>query len=305
VEVTGGALTRPVAGGWTAGAISSRRIVTGDGAAEYVVADMASEVMFGLSHGDTDGSYADIDYAIYTQPQPTQLVTVYENGVNKGTFGPYAVGDRLQVSVEGAVVTYRRNGLLLYTSPSVPTYPLNVDVSLYAGRIEGARLTGSLSSAPVIEASVAWTNPVNVTDSGGILQRPTGYGWDAGAVSMQTLTGDGYVEYPVSSLSDYVMFGLGTGDSNQGYADIEYATYAYPGTGQLLVYEGGVYRAAGGSYAVGDKLRVAVEGGVVKFRKNGVLVYSSMVPPTYPLNVDTSLYSTGATVSGAKIGREE
>ena len=31
----------------------------------------------------------------------------------------------------------------------------------------------------------------------------------------------------------------------------------------------------------------------------------AVVPPTYPLNVDTSLYSTGATVSGAKIGREE
>jgi hypothetical protein len=44
---------------------------------------------------------------------------------------------------------------------------------------------------------------------------------------------------------------------------------------------------------------------VVKYRKNGVLVYSSIVPPTYPLNVDTSLYSPGATVAGAKIGREE
>jgi len=29
------------------------------------------------------------------------------------------------------------------------------------------------------------------------------------------------------------------------------------------------------------------------------------VPPSYPLNVDTSLYSTGATITGARIGREQ
>jgi hypothetical protein len=304
VEVTGDALTRPVAGGWTAGAISSRRIATGSGGAEYAVADMASYVMFGLSHGDTDGSYADIDYAIYTYP-PTGQVMVYENGAYRGQFGPYTPGDRLRVSVEDGVVSYWKNGGLLYTSLTAPTYPLILDVSLYAGRIEGSRLTGNLSSVPVIEESVAWTNLVNVTDSAGTLQLPTGVGWNAGAVSTQTLSGDGYVEYPVSSLGDYVMFGLGTGDTDQGYADIEHAVYTYPPTGQLYIYEAGVYRAWGGSYAVGDKLRVAVEGGAVKYRKNGVLLYSSTVPPTYPLNVDTSLYSTGATVAGAKIGREQ
>jgi hypothetical protein len=193
------------------------------------------------------------------------------------------------------------NGGLLYTSLTAPTYSLILDVSLYAGRIEGARLTANVSS----EESVVWTNLVNVTDSGGTLQRPTGAGWNAGAVSTQMLSGDGYVEYQVSSLSDYVMFGLGSGDTDQGYADIEYAIYTCPGTGYLYIYEGGVYRAWAGSYAVGDKLRVSVEGGVVKYRMNGVPVYSSTVPQTYPLNVDTSLYSTGATVLGAKIGREE
>jgi hypothetical protein len=265
---------------------------------------MASYVMFGLSHGDTDGSYADIDYTLYTYP-PTGQVMVFENGVYRGQFGAYVPGDQLRVSVEGGVVSYWKNESQLYASLTAPTYPLILDVSLYAGRIEGALLTGDLSSVPVIEESVVWTNLGNVTDSGGTLQRPTGAGWNAGAVSAQTLTGDGYVEYPVSSLTDYVMFGLGTGDSNQGYADLEYALYTYPGTGQLYIYEGGVYRAGRGSYAVGDKLRVAVEGGVVRYRKNGALVYSSTVPPTYPLNVDTSLYSPGATVAGAIIGREE
>ena len=30
-----------------------------------------------------------------------------------------------------------------------------------------------------------------------------------------------------------------------------------------------------GSYVVGDRLRVAVEGGVVKYRRNGTLLYTS------------------------------
>jgi hypothetical protein len=43
----------------------------------------------------------------------------------------------------------------------------------------------------------------------------------------------------------------------------------------------------------------------VKYRKNGALLYGSAVAPTFPLTVDTSLYSAGASVSGAKVGREE
>jgi len=301
VEVQGDALVRPGAGGWTAGAISSRRIASGNGAAAYVVADLTSYAMFGLGHGDTDGGYADIEYAIYTYP-PTGQLMVYESGVFRGTFGPYAAGDTLKVSVEDGVVAYWKNGALQYSSTVPAQYPLVIDVSVYTGRIEGARLSGNASSVPIVEEAVTWTNLVGVSDSGGTLQRPTGSGWNAGAVSTQTLTGDGYVEYQVSSLSDYVMFGLGTGDTDQGYGDIDYAIYTYPGTGYLYIYEGGVYRTGGGTYAVGDRLRVALEGGVVRYLRNGALLYTSTVAPTLPLDVDTSLYSAGATIFGARIG---
>ncbi len=152
--------------------------------------------MFGLSHGDTDGSYADIDFALFTCPA-TGEVMVFEGGAYRGTFGTYSAGDVLAVTVEDGAVSYRRNGALLHTSSVAPVYPLVLDVSLYWGGIEGARLFGNISSVP--EEAVTWTNLVNVTDSGGTLQRPTGYGWDAGAVSAQTLAGDGYAEYTVST----------------------------------------------------------------------------------------------------------
>ena len=46
----------------------------------------------------------------------------------------------------------------------------------------------------------------------------------------------------------------------------------------------------------GDRFQVAVEGTAVKYRQNGVVLYESMVPVTpasYPLVLDTALFSTG------------
>jgi hypothetical protein len=40
---------------------------------------------------------------------------------------------------------------------------------------------------------------------------------------------------------------------------------------------------------------------VVGYYKNGVLFYTSAVSPTYPLLVDTSLRSTGATLSNVTL----
>jgi hypothetical protein len=97
------------------------------------------------------------------------------------------------------------------------------------------------------------------------------------------------------------MFGLSNGDTDQGYADIDFAFYTYPGTGQLMVFEKGVYRGQFGAYAPGDKLRVSVDSGVVRYWWKGVLVYASSQASAFPLRVDTSLYSTGASVQDATL----
>ena len=97
------------------------------------------------------------------------------------------------------------------------------------------------------------------------------------------------------------MFGLSNGDSGQGYADIDYAFYTYAATSQLWLYEKGVRLAILGVYSAGDKLRIAVSGGVVTYWWKGVLVRTSSQVPVLPLRVDTSLYQTGATVQGATL----
>src|SRR5262249_50688365 len=58
----------------------------------------------------------------------------------------------------------------------------------------------------------------------------------------------------------------------------------------------GVYKTTLGSYAPGDRLRVAVEGQTVRYYWNGVLSYTSSVTPVLPLIADTSLYQTGSTI---------
>ena len=48
-------------------------------------------------------------------------------------------------------------------------------------------------------------------------------------------------------------------------------------------------------------MRVAVESGVVKYRKNGVVFYTSGSSPTYPLLADTALYTSGSTLTNVVI----
>ncbi|HJS58455.1 MAG TPA: hypothetical protein VKA01_10175, partial [Vicinamibacteria bacterium] len=123
-----------------------------------------------------------------------------------------------------------------------------------------------------------------------------------GAVSAQSLaSGDGYVEFTASETTTFRMLGLSKGDTDQNYTDVDFAIYPAAG-GTLYVYEKGVSRGTFGSYVTGDKLRVAVEGGVVRYRRNGAALYTSTTPPSYPLLVDTALYSQGATINSAVVG---
>ena len=149
---------------------------------------------------------------------------------------------------------------------------------------------------------VTWTNAVGISVSGNNLTKTAADGWgNAGASSTQSIaSGDGYVETTISETNKYRMVGLSNGDSHQNYDDIDFALYPAVG-GTLYIYEGGVSKGTFGTYATGDVLRVAVEGGVVKYRKNGTLLYTSTVSPTYPLLVDTALYTNGSTISNVVI----
>jgi hypothetical protein len=150
------------------------------------------------------------------------------------------------------------------------------------------------------EEKLTWTNAVGVTVSGsGLTSTATGWGTSGAGSTAAIVSGDGFAEFTATETSTCKMFGLSRGDTDQNFTDIDFAIYlAY---GSLYVYEAGVYKAAMGTYAVADRLRVAVEGGQVKYKKNGATLYISSVAPVYPLLVDTALYHYGATITDARL----
>lgn len=142
VTASGNSLTKTASGtDWgNAGAISSQQIASGDGYVEVTASEANTHRMFGLSNGNTDAGYQDIDFAFY---QDSGAIRIYEAGVLKGYFGTYASGDKLRVSVTGGVVTYSKNGTTFYTSTKTPTFPLLVDAAL---KDQGATLNSAVIS---------------------------------------------------------------------------------------------------------------------------------------------------------------
>jgi hypothetical protein len=283
-----------------------QQIPSGDGYVEITASETTSYRMFGFSNGDTDASYQDIDFGL--DLTPGGAIYVFEKGANMGTFGLYASGDLLRVSVVGGIVRYSRNGTVFYTSTQAPAYPLLVDTWLYH---VGATLNNAVIAATVPPpppppppsggAPVVWTALVGVTPSGNSLTKTTASGVNSGAVSVQQIaSGDGYVEITASETTSYRMFGFSNGDTDASYQDIDFGLDLTPG-GTIYVFEKGANKGAFGSYATGDLLRMSVVGGVVRYSRNGSVFYTSTQAPAYPLLVDTWLYYVGATLNNAVI----
>src|SRR5205823_14625079 len=143
--------------------------------------------------------------------------------------------------------------------------------------------------------AVLWTQLVNVTVEGSSLRKTAGCDGcqDAGAVSSQTITsGDGFMEFTASETTTIRVAGLSRGNTNTASADIDFGVKLWP-NGVAEVRENDLYRADT-PYVSGDVFRVAVQSGVIRYSKNGVVFYTSTVAPTYPLLVDTSLHSLNA-----------
>ena len=83
------------------------------------------------------------------------------------------------------------------------------------------------------DPAVVWTNLVNATVNGTVLQKTAGWDGadDAGGTSQQELTaGDGYVEFTVDEADTFWLGGLSHGNIDTGYADIDFA-FRFNGAG--------------------------------------------------------------------------
>ena len=143
-------------GAWDSGC-SSVQTFAGDGYAEHTSLELTTARMFGLSTSDGNANYTSIGYALSCKTDGT--LEVWESGASKGAAGSYAAGDVLRVSRIAAVITYLKNGVVIYTSLTASTGALLIDVSLFTANatIKNPKLYDR--GNPV---AITWQNVVGV-----------------------------------------------------------------------------------------------------------------------------------------------
>jgi hypothetical protein len=239
-------------------------------------------------------------------------------GTQQPTFnvaaGDYGAAQTVTVTVgtAGAVIHYTLNGTDPTESDATVASGGTVSVSatatlkarafttgLYPSRVTAARYTIGLGSATT--EPVVWTNVVNATTSdSSLLKNYASSSYDAGATSTRAFDStDGYLEFQAVAANGQRTAGLSFGDTDATNDDIDYGLVLTGST--VRVIESGVDRGSFGSYAANDVFRVSVENGVVKYRKNGTLLYTSAVAPRYPLLIDASLLTNGVEIRSATI----
>ena len=165
----------------------------------------------------------------------------------------------------------------------------------------GLALAVCLPSFASAQTTGAWTNTVNVAAADGSLTKNAGCDLcpDSGAASAARITGDGYAEF-VPAFGHRITAGLSTDlSASTGVASMDYAFSLWP-NGAFEIREKGIYRGEG-MFSAGDRFRIAVEGGTVVYRRNGVPIQTSSAPPAFPMALDVTLSSTGASLTRAAV----
>jgi hypothetical protein len=272
----------------------SAAVLGGNGFVEFVPA-AGQRLAAGLSSdlsASPDGRT--IDYAISSWPNGA--FEIRERGIYRAE-GWFAAGDRFRISIDGSTVTYSRNGAPIYTSAAAPVFPMALDVTLSSA---GASILESrIVSLPT---TVIWADAINVAASAGALTKVGGCDGcpDAGAHSAMRLTGEGYAEF-VAPAGHRTIAGLSADlTASTSGQTLNYGFSLWP-NGAWEIRELGVYKRDG-SFSDGDRFRVAIEGKVVVYRRNGFPVYTSATAPVFPLVFDVTLSSIGATLTGATMG---
>ncbi len=173
VSINGGDISKNTTTGWNnSGLTSSETINSGNGFVSAKV-DTGSSRMIGLSKGNSNSDYADIDFAIYPSGNNWEI---YEGGVGVGSSGPYTSGDTLSVEASGNKILYKKNGAVVYVSSTTLTsnnYPLLMDTAFYdTGSLKDVQMCIGICNSSSVETLLDRSgNNNNATQDTG-LSRP-------------------------------------------------------------------------------------------------------------------------------------
>lgn len=242
---------------------------------------------------------------------PAVSITAPASGAK--IYGTVTITVRASDDVGVAGVQYKLNGVKVGGEVTTPPFSFTWDTmtsgdgtyTIKAIARDAAGNTTTSAGLPVTvkndRATVTWTNLVNATAAGAALEKTGGCDGcpDAGAVSSQTVSSDGYAEFRVSETSSLRIVGLDKKEDAASAAPVKFGIVLQPG-GIAEVREKGQYRAET-PFSSGDTFRISVSGGVVRYTKNGATIYESGLTPGGTMRVRASLYSTSSTITGAVV----
>ena len=191
---------------------------------------------FNAVGNNTTASFEDIDYAIFLRDDD---LIVFENGVNRGTFGTYTAADTLSIRKSGTTISYLRNDEVFYTSTvAANASDYYIDTSFRNGnyRIENISLSsGSLAYNGIDPDTDGINNALDIdSDNDGITDNveaqttanyiaPSGIG---GTAAFEDINQDG-----LDDRYDDTQIGVGSNGNN---------SYTHVGTGLTPVNSDGI-----------------------------------------------------------------
>ena len=265
-----------------AGAISQQQIMSGAGYAQFTAGANGSLSFAGLTQSFAVSNPATIAWGLRFQGN---VVEVREGG-NYRADTSFVPGDTFRVAVQSGVVSYAKNGSVFYTSTVAPAYPIVVAAALLNSNatVANAMISGATGAAASVSSSsgsgsvgsagsITWSSPVNVTSNGNSLTKTAGCDGcsDAGAVSQQQISGNGYAQFTADGSGLLRLAGL-TPSFSTNPASIAFGIRLQGSYAE--VRESGIYRTDV-PVAAGDVFRISVQGGVVSYSKNGTVFYTS------------------------------
>jgi RHS repeat-associated protein len=188
---------------------------------------------------------------------------------------------------------YDHMGRLLVHNQTIDGRTTTIASNIYdqTGQIWKKSVGGIAQSSPLNLVDI-----VNVSVSGSVVTSTnTTNGWNNGFASGDFISGDGFVEWRVADTGMNIMVGLSKDNPNANYNTIDYALYQRSDN-TIRVYENGTMIGTFGTYVPGDILRVERLGTTVRYLHNGIVIYTSSVQSTQPLQVDASFYHVGSSI---------
>jgi hypothetical protein len=307
VTATGSTLAEACNGCGNAGAESQQTLASGDGYVEFVPSTFHDVFSVGIGSGAPSTNVANIEFAL--RFAGNGIVEVRENGTYV-TETRYAQGERFQIAVDRGAVSYYKYGAsnpnpsLIHTN-SRPTlqYPLKVEAVMLGKGTQVQQVY--VQRATAADTKISWTNISNAAANDNTLTA-NGNITSGGAQSNETLTGNGYVEFTAIETDKMRAIGLDHQNTDNTFQDIDFAIVlrqaATPTANAMAeVWQSGKY-ISDIPYRSGDRFRIAIENGVVKYYKyaNGSLVpipANDASVSAFPVHVDAALYDAQASIA--------